>query len=74
MKCLDKKRIKMKQGESLALNERMMLSSVSNGVSQSKLLTFVSNYKLICNFYKCKYLNIISNFKVYNIKYLFIII
>jgi serine/threonine protein kinase len=33
MKCLDKKRIKMKQGESLALNERIMLSSVSNGVS-----------------------------------------
>jgi hypothetical protein len=32
MKCLDKKRIKMKQGESLALNERIMLSSVSNGV------------------------------------------
>lgn len=31
MKCLDKKRIKMKQGESLALNERIMLSSVSNG-------------------------------------------
>ena len=30
MKCLDKKRIKMKQGESLALNERMMLSSVSS--------------------------------------------
>lgn len=31
MKCLDKKRIKMKQGESLALNERIMLSLVSNG-------------------------------------------
>lgn len=30
MKCLDKKRIKMKQGESLALNERIMLSAVSN--------------------------------------------
>ncbi len=30
MKCLDKKRIKMKQGESLALNERSMLSSVSS--------------------------------------------
>lgn len=26
MKCLDKKRIKMKQGETLALNERTMLS------------------------------------------------
>ncbi|XP_076477830.1 G protein-coupled receptor kinase 1 isoform X2 [Bombus vancouverensis nearcticus] len=28
MKCLDKKRIKMKQGETLALNERIMLSAV----------------------------------------------
>ena len=28
MKCLDKKRIKMKQGETLALNERIMLSHV----------------------------------------------
>lgn len=33
MKCLDKKRIKMKQGETLALNERVMLSLVSTGVS-----------------------------------------
>ena len=29
--CLDKKRIKMKQGETLALNERIMLSLVSTG-------------------------------------------
>jgi len=29
MKCLDKKRIKLKQGETLALNERIMLSMVS---------------------------------------------
>ena len=28
MKCLDKKRIKLKQGETLALNERVMLSMV----------------------------------------------
>lgn len=35
MKCLDKKRIKMKQGETLALNERIMLSLVSSGVSVS---------------------------------------
>ena len=34
MKCLDKKRIKMKQGESLALNERSMLSSVSSEVNK----------------------------------------
>ncbi|XP_070854347.1 G protein-coupled receptor kinase 1 isoform X4 [Drosophila suzukii] len=32
MKCLDKKRIKMKQGEMLALNERNMLQAVSTGV------------------------------------------
>ncbi|KAJ1520001.1 hypothetical protein ONE63_004232 [Megalurothrips usitatus] len=32
MKCLDKKRIKMKQGETLALNERVMLILVSTGV------------------------------------------
>ena len=30
MKCLDKKRIKMKQGETLALNERIMLSMVDS--------------------------------------------
>lgn len=33
MKCLDKKRIKMKQGEMLAINERAMLQAVSTGVS-----------------------------------------
>lgn len=37
MKCLDKKRIKMKQGETLALNERIMLSLVSTGVSLATL-------------------------------------
>nr|BAA75507.1 rhodopsin kinase [Enteroctopus dofleini] len=31
MKCLDKKRIKLKTGETLALNERIMLSLVSTG-------------------------------------------
>jgi beta-adrenergic-receptor kinase len=40
MKCLDKKRIKMKQGETLALNERTMLSLVSTGVSLKKLKIF----------------------------------
>lgn len=40
MKCLDKKRIKMKQGETLALNERIMLSLVSTGVSIIDLLLF----------------------------------
>lgn len=39
MKCLDKKRIKMKQGETLALNERIMLSLVSTGVSVDMLFT-----------------------------------
>lgn len=38
MKCLDKKRIKMKQGETLALNERLMLSLVSTGVSQGTMI------------------------------------
>lgn len=37
MKCLDKKRIKMKQGEMLALNERNMLQAVSTGVSKNKV-------------------------------------
>jgi beta-adrenergic-receptor kinase len=37
MKCLDKKRIKMKNGETLALNERIMLSLVSTGVRISNL-------------------------------------
>ena len=40
MKCLDKKRIKMKQGETLALNERVMLSLVSTGVSIQKKMFF----------------------------------
>ena len=42
MKCLDKKRIKMKQGETLALNERIMLSLVSTGVSRFPFLSFSS--------------------------------
>ena len=33
MKCLDKKRIKLKGGETLALNERIMLSLVSTEVT-----------------------------------------
>lgn len=43
MKCLDKKRIKMKQGETLALNERIMLSLVSTG--QVKPFTFIRRQK-----------------------------
>lgn len=38
MKCLDKKRIKMKQGETLAINERIMLSLVSTGVCSANPL------------------------------------
>ncbi|XP_021370449.1 beta-adrenergic receptor kinase 2-like isoform X1 [Mizuhopecten yessoensis] len=38
MKCLDKKRIKMKQGETLALNERIMLSLVSTGQEGSPFI------------------------------------
>ena len=44
MKCLDKKRIKMKQGETLALNERTMLSLVSTGVSRQPIK---SNFQFV---------------------------
>lgn len=44
MKCLDKKRIKMKQGETLALNERTMLSLVSTGVSEFHWIFDVDHY------------------------------
>ena len=47
MKCLDKKRIKMKGGETLALNERIMLSLVSTGVSYasaSHMFTIISKW------------------------------
>lgn len=44
MKCLDKKRIKMKQGETLALNERIMLSLVSTGVSLTHRFLSVHMY------------------------------
>ena len=37
MKCLDKKRIKLKGGETLALNERIMLSLVSTEVDFTSL-------------------------------------
>lgn len=43
MKCLDKKRIKMKQGETLALNERIMLSLVSTGVRNLFVFSFIKN-------------------------------
>jgi beta-adrenergic-receptor kinase len=43
MKCLDKKRIKMKQGETLALNERTMLWLVSTGVSWFSELFFLTS-------------------------------
>ena len=41
MKCLDKKRIKMKQGETLALNERIMLSLVSTGQVLTRFVRFL---------------------------------
>lgn len=64
MKCLDKKRIKMKQGETLALNERTMLSLVSTGVNLIifffklklffKLFFFLFNFiKVDCPFIVC---------------------
>lgn len=48
MKCLDKKRIKMKQGETLALNERTMLSLVSTGVSYSTNIESFLNFFIEC--------------------------
>lgn len=49
MKCLDKKRIKMKQGETLALNERIMLSLVSTGVSVMRCwMTAVGYINIMC--------------------------
>ena len=47
MKCLDKKRIKMKQGETLALNERIMLSLVSTGQD----CPFIGTFKVVIFFY-----------------------
>jgi len=41
MKCLDKKRIKLKGGETLALNERIMLSLVSTEVMELSLIVVV---------------------------------
>ena len=41
MKCLDKKRIKLKGGETLALNERIMLSLVSTEVTELSLIAVV---------------------------------
>lgn len=49
MKCLDKKRIKMKQGETLALNERIMLSLVSTGVRNFFFLSSVESNVLAFN-------------------------
>jgi beta-adrenergic-receptor kinase len=50
MKCLDKKRIKMKGGETLALNERIMLSLVSTGVSILSRAAFLSSTHMALNF------------------------
>jgi beta-adrenergic-receptor kinase len=47
MKCLDKKRIKMKQGETLALNERIMLSLVSTGVCLIISVLFENDFHLL---------------------------
>jgi beta-adrenergic-receptor kinase len=50
MKCLDKKRIKMKGGETLALNERIMLSLVSTGVRTSILCGLFNVHYPFCKF------------------------
>ena len=49
MKCLDKKRIKMKQGETLALNERIMLSLVSTGVRVLWIYDSIDCYLFVCS-------------------------
>lgn len=43
MKCLDMKRIRLKQGESLALNERKMLQAVSEveTITDTKAASFI---------------------------------
>eukprot|EP00794_Sanderia_malayensis_P014404 gene14404-15904_t len=46
MKCLDKKRIKLKQGETLALNERVMLSLVNNPFIVCMTYAFQTSDKL----------------------------
>jgi len=46
MKCLDKKRIKLKQGETLALNERIMLSMVSRTICTVKLISCLTGFTL----------------------------
>lgn len=51
MKCLDKKRIKMKQGETLALNERIMLSLVSTGVSTHRSFMYLCKQRRKIVFY-----------------------
>lgn len=62
MKCLDKKRIKMKQGETLALNERTMLSLVSTGVcaygvlqfqTQQLFISISTSHQVDCPFIVC---------------------
>ena len=50
MKCLDKKRIKMKQGETLALNERIMLSHVSTGVRNTNAVKNTTLSPTLLNF------------------------
>lgn len=52
MKCLDKKRIKMKQGETLALNERIMLALVSTGVSMTYKNIYFNNVTTIISIFK----------------------
>lgn len=53
MKCLDKKRIKMKQGETLALNERVMLILVSTGVYTSYFSIFFVMTSVVSHFAHC---------------------
>lgn len=67
MKCLDKKRIKMKQGETLALNERIMLSLVSTGVSIIGLFFFFSPYNIKAVTYNTYSINSIGDMQKLNL-------
>jgi len=58
MKCLDKKRIKLKGGETLALNERIMLSLVSTEVSyyRQPLFSVILSLSTYLSMFVCMFL------------------
>ena len=58
MKCLDKKRIKLKGGETLALNERIMLSLVSTEVNfyRQPLFSVILSPSIYLSMFVCMFL------------------